>query len=169
MKSLARLLLSALLCTACEAAPKAERTSAERPAAAPQPAVETVQASSPSAERRFGAEPRLAGAPIPVEAVLREPDPHLGKSIKCEGTVARVCQAAGCWLELQAAPGGEGLRVPMANHAFFIPQDAVGKLAVVEGELKRFALPPEQRDHYAAEGMKAVGPLSLEASSVVLR
>jgi hypothetical protein len=106
---------------------------------------------------------------VPVERVMAEPEPYLGKAVKCAGTVARVCQAAGCWLELQPSGGGEGLRVPMANHAFFIPKDAVGQVATVEGELKRHPLPEAQREHYAGEGMQAMGPLSLEATSVVLR
>jgi len=88
--------------------------------------------------------------------------------VKCEGTVARVCQNAGCWLELQAEAGKQGLRVPMAGHAFFIPKDAVGQHAVIEGVLRRQELPEGQRAHYQGEGMQAVGPLSLEATSVLL-
>lgn len=119
-------------------------------------------------ERHFGQPLRQKGAAVPVEALLASPEPHLGTVVQSTGVVARVCQAAGCWLELQPAEGGEGLRVPMANHAFFIPQDAVGQRATVEGELKRQALPTAQRDHYASEGMQAMGPLSLDATSVVL-
>jgi hypothetical protein len=123
----------------------------------------------PAATRQFGTTPKLPGAPVPVATLLATPDAHVGKTVKCEGKVARVCQAAGCWLELQPESGGEGLRVPMAAHAFFIPQDAVGHVAVVEGELKRRELPDAQKAHYAGEGMKAMGPLALEATSVVLR
>jgi hypothetical protein len=144
-----------------ELAPKAEPTPS-------QPSAAQTQSTAP-AERQFGAAPKLAGDPVPVATVLATPEPHVGKTIKCEGTVARVCQAAGCWLELQPQAGGEGLRVPMAAHAFFIPQDAIGHVAVVEGELKRRELPDAQKAHYAGEGMKAMGPLALEATSVVLR
>jgi len=125
-----------------------------------------VPATTP---RHFGAPPKLAGPPTPVAELLTAPEPYLGKTIKCEGKVARVCQNAGCWLELQATEGGEGLRVPMAGHAFFIPQDAVGQLAVVEGALRRSALPAAQREHYKSEGMQATGPLALDATSVSLR
>ena len=122
-----------------------------------------------AAERRLGAAPKLVGDPIPVAQLLSAPEPYLGKTVKCEGKVARVCQAAGCWLELQPEGGREGLRVPMAGHAFFVPQDAVGQVAVVEGELRRSELPAAQKKHYEGEGMQAVGPLALEATSVVLR
>ncbi|HEX5656553.1 MAG TPA: DUF4920 domain-containing protein [Polyangiales bacterium] len=144
---------AALLLVACNAA---------EPTPAPKPNV-----PSPPA-RAFGA-PLSNRAPVyPVDAVLADPEPLVGKSIACRGTVARVCQAAGCWLELQAEGASEGLRVPMANHAFFIPQDAVGHAAVIEGQLKRHELPEAQREHYAGEGMKSMGPLSLDATSVAL-
>lgn len=178
------LLVAALLATACESKPApppatqaAQALKAAPSAAAPQaadpspdqPASAPTQSAAP-AERVFGAAPKLPGDPVPVATVLATPDPHVGKTIKCEGKVARVCQAAGCWLELQPeAGGGEGLRVPMAAHAFFIPQDAIGHVAVIEGELKRRELPDAQKAHYAGEGMKAMGPLALEATSVVLR
>ncbi len=119
-------------------------------------------------ERRFGEAPQLAGAPLPVEQLMAAPDAHLGKLVKCEGKVARVCEHAGCWLELQPVGGGEGLRVPMAGHAFFIPQDAVGHRAVIEGDLRRAELAPTRREHYQKEGMQALGPLALDATSVIL-
>jgi hypothetical protein len=136
--------------------------SASEPVPAPKPAAPSQPA------RSFGAPLQNAATPLPVESVLAAPELLIGKSIACKGTVARVCQAAGCWLELQADGTAEGLRVPMANHAFFIPQDAVGHVAVIEGELKRHELPEAQRAHYAGEGMKSMGPLSLEATSVAL-
>jgi hypothetical protein len=136
--------------------------SAKEPAPAP-------RANVPSAPARTFGAPLTNREPVyPVDALLADPEPFVGKSIACRGTVARVCQAAGCWLELQAEGATEGLRVPMAAHAFFIPQDAVGHAAVIEGELKRHELPEAQRAHYAGEGMKAMGPLSLEATSVAL-
>jgi hypothetical protein len=180
----AALLCCGLLAGACEtstpAGPKPAASAKPAPAAAlasptpaaalavATPAPAAAAASAPS-ERHFGQPPALAGAPIPVEQLLAAPEPHLGQRVKCQGKVARVCQAAGCWLELQAASGGPGLRVPMADHAFFIPQDALGQQAVVEGNLLRQELPAAQREHYEGEGMKATGPLSLEATGVVLR
>jgi hypothetical protein len=105
-----------------------------------------------------------------VGAVLANPEPFLGKVVQCSGVVARVCERAGCWLELR--PEGsdrEGLRVPMARHAFFIPQDAVGRPARVEGELVARELGAGERAHLEGEGLRAVGPLSLSATGVVIR
>lgn len=132
------------------------------------PTPEPVPATPSAPARTFGAPLKNATPALPVDQVMASPDLLLGKAIACKGTVARVCQAMGCWLELQADGAQEGLRVPMANHAFFMPQDAVGHAAVVEGTLKRAELPAAQVEHYQGEGMKAVGPLSLEATSVAL-
>lgn len=177
MKSLSgALALAAMISCTAEARPRAGQSAAtDTPAAATTTAAPAMPTSSPEsvaqsvAPRTFGAPAKLQGEPVPVAAVLAQPEPYLGKVVKCEGKVARVCQAAGCWLELQAEGGGDGLRVPMANHAFFIPQDAVGQTAVIEGELKRRELPDAQKQHYKGEGMQAMGPLSLDATSVALR
>jgi hypothetical protein len=134
------------------------------------PAVETSNAAAPAHERHFGAPSQLAGDPIDVARVLAEPQAYLNQKIKCAGTVARVCEAAGCWLELRATAGAaQGLRVPMAGHAFFIPRDAVGRPAVVEGLLSARELNDTELAHLKGEGLSATGPLSLAATSVVVR
>jgi hypothetical protein len=155
--------IACALLAGCEAKP------APTPSKSPAPVVQAAPVPAAPAERRFGAAPTVAGEPVPVATLIADPSLYLGKTVKCEGKVARVCQNKGCWLELQAAEGGAGLRVPMAGHAFFIPQDAVGMRAVVEGELRRSELPAAQRAHYQSEGMQAMGPLALDATSVVLR
>jgi hypothetical protein len=101
---------------------------------APQ-AAESAPAAPAAVERRFGAAPSLPGEAVDVAHVLAAPQEYLNRTIKCAGTVARVCEAAGCWLELRAPAQAQGLRVPMAGHAFFVPRDFVGKQAVVEGLL----------------------------------
>jgi hypothetical protein len=141
---------------------------------APQRAAELVSKAQPAepraaaSERRFGAAPSLAGDPIDVERVLAAPQSYLNQTIKCSGTVARVCEAAGCWLELRAKGQAQGLRVPMAGHAFFVPQDVIGRPAVVEGVLAARELPAAELAHLRGEGLQATGPLFLAATSVVV-
>jgi hypothetical protein len=117
----------------------------------------------------FGAPLSAQGELVDVATLLADPAPYLQRNLKCRGTVARVCQAAGCWLELRAAADGSGLRVPMAGHAFFVPQDIVGQVAVVEGRLSARELAETERAHLTGEGLKATGPLFLEATGVVVR
>jgi len=140
------------------------------PASQPSPSDGTAQApSGAAAERAFGATLSSDGSTLNVADVLRDPAPFLGKTIKTSGVVARVCEKAGCWLELKPEAGEGGLRVPMAGHGFFIPQDAVGRPAIVEGELHAQALSPSHKQHLEGEGAKAVGPLSLDAKGVLVR
>ena len=120
-------------------------------------------------ERVFGAGLKLQGPALDVATVLKDPAPHVGKVIQCEGTIARVCERMGCWMELQGPTAEQGLRVPMAGHSYFMPKDVVGRRAVVEGELTAMGLTPEAKAHLTSEGLKAVGALSLSATGVVVR
>lgn len=154
---------TALALAACQSQPPgAEKTSS------PDTARRSPQLEPPP-ERAFGAPLSGPGEVVDVAQVLKEPSAYLQRNIKCRGTIARVCQAAGCWLELSGAGGGEGLRVPMAGHAFFVPQDIIGKSAVVEGKLAARELLDAERAHLTGEGLKATGPLFLEATGVVVR
>ncbi len=131
-------------------------------------AAAAVQANA-AGERVFGAGLKQEGPALDVAKVLADPAPHVGKVIQCEGTIARVCERMGCWMELQGPTAEKGLRVPMAGHSFFMPQDVVGHRAVVEGELTALGLSPEAKAHLESEGLKSAGPLSLAATGVVVR
>lgn len=119
--------------------------------------------------RHFGAPFSVPGEPTQIAEIMRAPEAFLGTKVKCSGEVARVCQAMGCWLELRAGANAPGLRVPMADHAFFVPQDIVGRTAVIEGVLSRSALSEAQLAHLKGEGLEATGPLFLAATSVRVR
>lgn len=124
-----------------------------------------------TAERSFGAPVKQPGQALDVTQVLLDPGPYLNQTVTCVGTVARVCENAGCWLELRPSANKDaaGLRVPLAGHSFFVPQDIVGRVAVVEGKLAQRALAQAELDHLQGEGLKAVGPLYLAATGVVVR
>lgn len=170
--------LMAIACLGCDAsatltAPAASKAEPVKVALKAPENVPAAQAPSSqpaaSGERIFGAPLSAEGEPVEVSAILRDPAPFLGKNVKTKGVVARVCERAGCWLELKPEHGEGGLRVPMAGHAFFIPQDALGRPAIVEGELTAQALSPSHKEHLEGEGAQAVGPLSLAARGVVVR
>jgi len=85
---------------------------------------------------------QLYGAPqddgvalVALSDLMAEPKSHVDHVVRTEGTIARVCQHRGCWLELQADSGGAIARVPMAGHAFFVPPDSSGRRATVQGKL----------------------------------
>lgn len=179
---------SALVCVwglmACEAEPVSPGSNSQALGEAPKaaccskageaakhaaPNLEVDEANSPAATRAFGAKLDQTES-VSVSEVLSDPSKYLGSAIQCTGVVARVCERAGCWLELRGESDSQqiGLRVPMAGHAFFIPQDVVGRPARVEGTLTARELGAGERAHLEGEGLKAIGPLALTATGVVI-
>jgi len=167
---------AALLCVACAPAvappppaPAAEPAVAE-PTSAPADAqryTETAPTRGDDGSELFGP-PQTQGDPIPMERLVAAPGEFAGKVLKVEGTVRRVCQNMGCWVELEGR-GPERLRVPMAGHALSIPQRAIGKTATIEGEVEVRELSEGEKAHYAAEGMTATDQsVSISANSVLV-
>jgi len=134
-----------------------------------------AQAAEP--QRAGAGEAELFGAPIDpstpeieLAALLAAPEQHAGKTVRTQGTVSRVCQAAGCWMELRDDASGASVRTPMAGHAFFLPQRAVGKHAAIEGVVQLRPLSVAQKQHLEAEGAQATASaLSIAATGVALR
>lgn len=71
------------------------------------------------------------GAPITMTEttalsdVLANPARFSGQTIRTEGTVSAVCQAAGCWMRL-VDTNNQQIHVRMHGHSFFIPRNATG-------------------------------------------
>ena len=88
--------------------------------------------------------------------------------MRTEGEIARVCQRAGCWMELRA-PDGPAVRVPMAGHSFFLPQDSAGRHATMQGRVQIREHSADVREHLESEGAQATASaLSIEATGVVI-
>jgi len=119
--------------------------------------------------RLFGAEPAGERAPTELAQIVADPATFDGQIVRTSGTIERVCQRMGCWMELRGADT-PAVRVPMAGHAFFLPRDAAGRSATIEGRVTVQALSPEAREHLASEGALATASsLSIDATSVIVR
>lgn len=134
------------------------------------PAAEAPTAEAPAAEANaetFG-QP-LSDAPVVALATITEdPSRFAGQTVKTEGEITQVCQRMGCWMEMRAS-GTPTVRVPMAGHSFFLPRDAAGRRATVEGELTLRELSDAEREHLESEGAQATATaLQLTATGVVL-
>ena len=97
---------------------------------------------------------------VPVQAVVAEREAYLGRSVKIEGTVAEVCQMAGCWLTLQTGDGNN-IRILVArkedgNYAFTVPKDISGRRVVVQGMLAEETLLEGTQRHLAEDAGRAV-------------
>lgn len=77
------------------------------------------------------------GAPITMTEttalsdVLANPARFSGQTIRTEGTVSAVCQAAGCWMRLVDS-NNQQIHVRMHGHSFFIPRNATGRRVRVQ-------------------------------------
>jgi Domain of unknown function (DUF4920) len=99
-------------------------------------------------------------------------------SIKVEGKVNEVCQAKGCWMNLQKADG-TGMRVTFKDYAFFVPKDCGGKMAVIQGHAYMDTTAVEDLRHYAEDEGKSkeeiakitepLVELAFEAEGVIIK
>jgi hypothetical protein len=94
--------------------------------------------------------------------VLREPTRFTSKTVRTEGVVSAVCQESGCWMELTDEAGQA--HVKMAGHAFFIPKEANGHRAVIQGKVLN-----GDKDHCAEEAEAQTGKVAkvaIEATGI---
>lgn len=75
-----------------------------------------------------------------VASMLSNPSQYSAKTVRTEGVVSAVCQSMGCWMEITDESSGQA-HIKMAGHSFFIPKDASGHRAVVQGRLLSAAGP----------------------------
>ena len=78
---------------------------------------------------------------------------YLDTSVILEGSVHRVCQAKGCWMELVQDGAPRGLRVTFKDYAFFVPTDSSGHAARIEGVFETNVFSKRQADHLIEEGV----------------
>lgn len=111
-------------------------------------------ASGSASARSFGEPLQLSAAEArSVGQVVGDADALAGQHIRVNGVVTDVCQSMGCWMKVADDAGGEPLFVKFTcpSEGRLIPTDAVGKLAIVEGELKVKTISVDEARHYAEE------------------
>lgn len=67
--------------------------------------------------------------------------------IKLTGTVEDVCQTKGCWMTLQMDDNNT-MMVRFKDYEFFVPKDAHGKTAIIEGIAKVDTISVADQKHY---------------------
>lgn len=91
------------------------------------------------------------GAVLPVSACIADAEKYNGKVVKVEGTVVNVCAAKGCWFAIQDDQTKETIRITSKGYRFFVPRDAKGKRAVIEGDLAMTVLTEADAKHLAED------------------
>jgi len=109
---------------------------------------------------------------------MKNPGKYADKMILVEGVIVRSCKMEGCWMELAPKKDGSAIRIKMKDHAFFVPLDAAGLKAKVEGVMSVKTLTKAEVDHLMNDdGAKfdkinadgTVTEISFEATGVELR
>jgi hypothetical protein len=96
---------------------------------------------------------------------------------KLEATIQSVCQKKGCWMNVDLGEG-HSMMVRFKDYGFFVPKDASGRNAIMEGRAFREVLSVDMLRHYAEDAGKSkeeiekiIEPetrLSFEASGVII-
>ena len=91
---------------------------------------------------------------VALAALLAGGAQYAGRAVTVEGLVRRACTRRGCWMEL--APSADkaqpGCRVTFKNYGFFVPTDAAGAHARVQGVVDVSQVTPPVVRHLEEEG-----------------
>ncbi len=107
-----------------------------------------LAAEARSEGRRFGAELTLA-SPTPLGEILAAPERFSQTRVLVSGRLTDLCMKKGCWTVL--ADGDAFVRVRFQDYGFFLPQDALGAQALVEGVATVRTLSEREAKHLAEE------------------
>lgn len=114
---------------------------------------------------------------VSLADAMKEPGKYGKDPILVTGVIKRSCKMEGCWMELAPTMESAAIRIKMKDHAFFVPLDAAGLKAKVEGVMSIKTLSKEQVDHLVNDdGAKfdkinadgTVTEISFEATGVEL-
>lgn len=73
---------------------------------------------------------------------------------KLEGKIDAVCQKKGCWMELKGN-NGDIVRVTFKDYGFFMPLNASGRTAIVDGKAKVEVTSVQDLKEYAKDDGKS--------------
>lgn len=84
---------------------------------------------------------------VSLAEAMKDPSKYADKTILVEGVIVRSCKMEGCWMELAPSKDAKAVRIKMKDHAFFVPLDAAGLKARVEGVMSVKTLTKEEVKH----------------------
>src|SRR5262249_53776806 len=130
----------------------------------PSPSPSSTSLTATPSALKLGAplRPRQKG---PLANIAKDTSKYANATVTTEGRVTAVCQAMGCWMEISDAAGEAHVR--MSGHSFFIPKNASGRRAVVQGTV----LPRPDNGECEQEAAEATGKvvkIELDATGVEL-
>jgi hypothetical protein len=98
----------------------------------PQPKSATATTLKPLEKKQFGAAITEKNSTT-LTSLVKEPAKFENQTVCTEGVVSAVCKSMGCWMEI-ADDSGQA-HIKMAGHSFFVPRDANGHRARIQGKV----------------------------------
>ena len=89
----------------------------------------------------------LAMTPVEFLAAFNGKD---SLETKLAANINEVCSKKGCWMTIELGDG-KSMRVTFKDYGFFVPKDAAGKLAIVQGVAKMDTTDVATLKHYAED------------------
>lgn len=86
---------------------------------------------------------------IPLGTAVKQLKDLHGRTIRVDVLLKDVCTKKGCWTVVR--DGKTEVRVKFRDYAFFVPRDAAGRRALVEGILTAKTITEAEAKHYAEE------------------
>ena len=104
----------------------------------------------------FGAGILEGEEPLTLTKVMAKPADYTGKRIRLTAPITGVCQVKGCWMNLGKpdANGNPPVFVKFEDYGFFMPKDASGRTAIVEGTLTLKQETVAETRHYLEDAGK---------------
>lgn len=137
--------------------------------------VSTVALQAQKADS-FGDKIKADGA-VDASAFLKAMEGQDSMEVKIKAPIVAVCQKKGCWMNIDLGDG-KTMMVRFKDYGFFVPKDASGRTAVMQGKAIKEVLSVEMLRHYAEDGGKSKEEiekitepetrLSFEASGVLI-
>lgn len=137
--------------------------------------VNTVALQAQKADS-FGDKIKADGA-VDASAFLKAMEGQDSMEVKIKAPIVAVCQKKGCWMNIDLGDG-KTMMVRFKDYGFFVPKDASGRTAVMQGKAFKEVLSVEMLRHYAEDGGKSKEEiekitepetrLSFEASGVLI-
>lgn len=93
---------------------------------------------------------------ITMDALMADAKTYANKTVRVDGTISAVCRKKGCWMTLGGKDKLARARVTFKNYAFFVPLDAGGGTASIEGVVELKTMSEAERAHLADDAGKKI-------------
>ncbi|OHX68585.1 DUF4920 domain-containing protein [Flammeovirga pacifica] len=82
-------------------------------------------------------------------------------TVQLEGEITGVCQKKGCWMKMPLDESGNEVFVKFKDYKFFVPMDASGKTAIINGVAQKEVIDIATLKHYAEDAGKSKEEIAL--------